>query len=318
MTTRLFALLVLSLSISGAAYAQVGDTRAYEPRVMPADASKRDSRYIGFYDGCGESAGLQQPVVLAPVEGTPTLRTLALRTNSTIGESLCFATTPFPFTQRLFLIELPPDSDPLILAVDVRISDRDGTLRFERRLYIPRQMDDVTPPSIAGTWNNPAHAGQGVHISFSPLPVGEADGVRYFGDGLVVAWTTYAADGNPVWLTGSALLDRTGSERTGYVTRVPLYRTRNGSFPGRTGPAATAEAWGSVDLEYLGCGALRMSWSANDDTAFPDGSMELSHLVHTSTAPCDLERFAYERAQRLDLIVPQLGTPPAQGSTRSE
>ena len=310
MIIRLSAILVLGLALVAPAIAQIGDTRSFVPRVMPADASKRDTRYIGIYDSCGESGGLQQPVVLAPVAGSPTLRKLALRTNASEDDFFCFATTPMPFTRRLFLVELPPDADPLILAVDVTISDRDGSAISEHRVTVPRQMTDVAPPSIAGTWNSPAHVGQGVHVSFSPLPIGEADGVTYHADGLVVVWATYEPDGDPIVLTGNGRLGR--PSYYGYVTRLELVRTRGGTFPGRSGGSATAEPWGTVDLEYLGCGELRMTWSANDKSAYPDGSMELSQLIHTSTAACDLERFAFQRAQRVEVIVPQIAALPAK------
>jgi hypothetical protein len=315
MKIRMLIGTLLSWVVTLPVAAQVGDTTAYSPRVMPADASKRDTRYIGFYDACGESGGIRQPVVLAPVDGSPGLRLLEVRINASSDETFCFATPPpIPFHRTLFLVELPPDNNPTILAVDVKVRTADGVLISEGQVRIPPRFSDITPPSIAGTWNNPANAGQGVHISFSPVPIGDFQGFPASADGLVVVWATYAPDGEPLWLTGAGRLGRQSETNSGYVTTVELFSTDGGTFPGRAGPSATATAWGSVDIEYLRCGEIRFSWAARDSNAFPTGSMDLSQLTHTSASPCDLERFEYQRSRNVEIIVPQLVTAPADPS----
>jgi hypothetical protein len=300
MRIHLLAAACLLLFSSLPASAEIGDRRSYVPRLIPSDPSERDTRYIGFYNHCG-SAPLQSPVVIRPVPGDPYARLIDLQESDT--PDLCFP-EPVPFSQTLYLVELP--DDPTIERVTIRLRSENGGIQYFDET-IETRARVVTPPSIAGTWNSPGNAGQGVHLSFSPVPVSGSNGVAFHDDGLVVVWATYTPEGEQMWLTGAGRLGQPSQTNSGYVTTIPLYSTDGGTFPGRTGAAATAALWGSVDIEYVGCGEVRFSWAAQDAIAFPTGSMDLSQLTHTSASPCNPEVYEHQRARNVEIIVPQVG-----------
>ncbi len=265
------------LALGSPAHAQRG---AYVPQLLPAQPSDRDARYVALRDYCGDLQ-LEQPVVLQ-LDGY--VVTLELRALPPRG--ICIGTPP-PYAAILHLVELPQDLDFAELHVTLRRAN--GEVWTEEVLTL--NAPSFIPPSVTGTWSDASHPAQGLIVSSAPVPVF---------NGLTVAWTTYDADGDPLWLVGAAphiALD--------HLVEIPMYAARGGTFPGRGGGgAAEVDAWGTIELEYQGCGRMTMRWDAVDAATFPAGEMQLAQLTHNTIENCDVIGHATRRGQRVDLIVP--------------
>lgn len=130
------------------------------------------------------------------------------------------------------------------------------------------------PPSVAGTWFNPAHADQGLLINVTQNA--EA----------AVSWNTYDAAGNQTWLSGIASIDATDTHLA-----IALTDTRTGRFAGTPASPDTARAWGAMDIEYLGCGELQATWTPESGTGLQAGTGPLMQLTGAYGQACDLEKW---------------------------
>jgi hypothetical protein len=260
-----------------------------EPRLFPEYPSPRDKRYIGFYDHCGEG-GITEPVRLVPRSNG-----IGYQLDLTVGESdfLCFATPP-AFAKTLHLVELPRNVP--INHIYVTLT-RFGQLLADEEIRVISPWD--IPPSIAGAWNNPLHPAQGVYFAFTRAP----NGAAIAGEAITMTWTTYDAQGKPIWLTGISPI-RSQSTTPNYSVDIPLYATTGGRFPGRTDVPPALSVWGTARVEYLACDRLRLQWFPVDGTAFPPGAMELQQLIYSATNPCDLDRSEFDHSRSVRVVVP--------------
>ena len=262
---------------------------SFETRLFPEYPNARDKRYVGFYDWCGDEK-IEEPARLTRIPGGPDF-TLDIKMRDEV--MMCFATPP-AFSQTLHLVELPQD-----LAINsVRVLVRQfGAIVSDRTIRIPNSAP--LPPSVAGAWNNPAYAAQGVYLSFTRLPTAPGS----YRDAITMSWTTYDAAGKPMWLAGAATLPNASSTPTNTVD-IPLYAMTGGAFPSATQVPPTLSTWGTARLEYLSCDRLSLRWFPVDGSNFPPGAIELQQLVYSSTQPCDIERYETESYRRVKIVTP--------------
>lgn len=107
------------------------------------------------------------------------------------------------------------------------------------------------PEDVNGLWYDPAQSGRGVSVT------------RVAHDRLTLLWFTHDAQGLPDWVASTA--DKQGEEPRaqglGFNTR--------GAPPGPGSAALTAQPWGTLEFDYLGCGRARLSWSPRDPGIAP-------------------------------------------------
>jgi hypothetical protein len=266
-------------------------TPSIEPRLFPQYPNARDKRYLGFYDTCGDEA-IEEPVrlVRTPLDTQAFELDLKLRDEA----FFCFFPAP-PFAKTLHLVELPLDVPMQSVRVRVR---KFGVVQSDRVIFIP--YSSPLPPSVAGAWNNPTYAAQGVYLSFTTLP--GASGIRR--DAITMTWTTYDSAGKPMWLAGAATIPMQSSSAPTYTVEVPLYALTGGAFPSATQVPPTQSSWGTARLEYLACDRLGLRWFPVDGSNFPPGAIELQQLVYSSTQPCDIERYETDNYRRVKIITP--------------
>ena len=135
----------------------------------------------------------------------------------------------------------------------------------------------AVPPSLSGSWYNPAQAGHGLSIQ---VP----------GDGRAIAyWFTYDRDGNPLHLYLDGRIDDRTIRGTAYAARG----MRFGSFD----PAALGvRRWGELEIEFpasQGCNTATLRYNGNGEAGvgFGSGTMplvRLSRLAGTSCAGSDI------------------------------
>jgi hypothetical protein len=267
------------------------DLPVAEPRLFPQYPNGRDARYIGFYDTCGDLP-IEQPVRLVAASDNARRFTLELTLDD---ESIICFFPPVPFARMLHLVELPRELPMESVNVILRRFD---DVVIEREIFIP--YASPLPPSVAGAWNNPANAAQGVYLSFTTLP--SASGI--YRDAITMSWTTYDAAGKPMWLAGAATLPPQSSAAPIYSVDIPLYATTGGAFPSLTQVPPSVSTWGTARLEYLACDRLSLRWFPVDGANFPPGAIELQQLVYSSTQPCDIVRFETDNYRRVNIITP--------------
>ena len=103
----------------------------------------------------------------------------------------------------------------------------------------------------AGTFADPARAGEGAQVTFGLL-----DGARV----LLLAVYTYDTVGPPMWLFGAAPVDASSPG----PHRVDVVRTRGARFGSAFDPAQVVrEAWGSVSVRFLDCDRIELAYASN-------------------------------------------------------
>jgi hypothetical protein len=186
---------------------------------------------------------------------------------------ICFSTPP-SFASTLYLVRLPESAGNAQVLVRMRLNQAPYPVH-EKMLRVYRH--DGIPPSVAGPWHDPANPGQGLYLTWTAK-------------GIVATWTTYGADGKPRWLVGLEDARRGGDSN--YVRRFRLSSMEEGRFAGASERRApVAAVWGELEIEYLGCGRLRVAWLANDAVAFPPGNVEMRQFVQDATHYCDFEQY---------------------------
>lgn len=148
------------------------------------------------------------------------------------------------------------------------------------------------PPSVAGTWFNPAFAYQGLLINYTAA--GEA----------AVVWNTYDADGRPSWHTGIGAVPSDTSVMTMTLSDLP-----SGVFAGAPEQPVAPAAWGTIALEYLGCGELRMDWAPAPARGLQAGSATLQQLTDGHADACNLARWSGRQHAQLVLLEPEVLEP---------
>lgn len=291
MVTRLLGCLALLVLASGAKAQSLSAAASFETRLFPEYPNARDRRYVGFYDTCGDQL-IEEPVRLTRVAGGPDFELeLTLRDDDVY---FCFFPPP-DFSKTLHLVELP--RDVAMNSVRVRVRQFDA-VQSDRTIRIPPSYP--LPPSVAGAWNNPAYAAQGVYLAFTRLP--SASGL--YREAIVMTWTTYDAAGKPIWLAGAATLPLQSPSTPVHTIDIPLYATRGGAFPSATQVPPSLSTWGTARLEYLACDRLSLRWFPVDGSSFPPGAIELQQLVYSATQPCDIARYESDNYRRVNIITP--------------
>lgn len=128
---------------------------------------------------------------------------------------------------------------------------------------------------FSGNWYDPEHDHQGVQIEV-------IDPRR-----AVVAWYTYDATGEPVWLFG------VGDIRGGTI-EVELDSFRDGRFPAASEPGmVSVEPWGTAEIEFESCNSAEFRWTTVSE-GFDDGTIPLTRLTGIEGQRCGLAE-AFQR-----------------------
>ena len=273
---RRIAALLLSVLPAVAVRAQHPDLQ-----LLPDLPTPLDARYIGFLDRCN----------LLRLDPAPTLRETGFGATLEIPvrrlDLPCGTPPSTPGT--LLLVELPLGAS--YLPLQVRLLRPGGEVWVEKSFALSNPT--AFPDSVTGSWSNPAYPAQGLIVSSGPVPVQI---------GHTVAWNTYDANGDPLWLVGAA---ERGAD---LATTIALYQSRGGAFPGRGAGAPEVREWGTIRLDYQGCGRMQMTWESLDPIAFPPGSMPLAQLTRSSQASCDVVADALRLGQRVERVSPAVIT----------
>lgn len=135
---------------------------------------------------------------------------------------------------------------------------------------------------FSGTWYNPAQPGHGLTIEVR-------DGGK-----ATIAWYTFDAAGNAMWLFGNA--DIEGGSLRGTVSR-----SAGGRFPPAFNPATVVTApWGELLLTFTGCNSGTLTWTPTA-TGFNAGQMPIARLTSPHGARCnEAEEFSEVRRWSLE------------------
>ena len=120
--------------------------------------------------------------------------------------------------------------------------------------------------SFSGTWYDPERDGEGIMMEVSS----DAHGSPI----AVVSWYSYQLDdsGDQLWLMGTGPI-------VGDTAFVEMYISSGGQFGAGFDPADIAlEHWGQVQLKFVDCGFVILSYTAADQ-AYGMGEMDLSRLT---------------------------------------
>ena len=126
------------------------------------------------------------------------------------------------------------------------------------------------PPTLSGSWFDPAHAGHGLSIELLD------------GDRALAYWFTYDPEGRPLHL----LLDAAVRERT---LRGPAYVSRGLPFPGFDRAGYSLEAWGTIEITFSSCTAARLRFDASGPAggpAYGRGDIALVRLASIGDLAC--------------------------------
>lgn len=149
------------------------------------------------------------------------------------------------------------------------------------------------PPSISGTWFSPAHSEQGLLINMTAKRE------------VLVGWTTYGSDGKQRWFSGIA--PTVADESTVTLT---LTDTGDGAFAGQPPVDTPNKDWGTLTIEYVGCGELEVSWNPKTFTGLQPGSATMQQLTQPHDAACNLESYAAALGQPLTIHELEIETAP--------
>ncbi len=120
---------------------------------------------------------------------------------------------------------------------------------------------------FSGNWYDPDNDHQGLQIEV-------IDARR-----AVVAWYTYDAMGDPVWLFG------VGDIR-GDTIEVSLDSFRGGAFPTFPGPGAVdIDTWGTAEIEFADCNSAELRWETSR-SGFESGTLPLTRLTNLEGQRC--------------------------------
>ena len=154
----------------------------------------------------------------------------------------------------------------------------------------------VLGPAQSGTWWNPARGGEGQMLSFE-----QHAGSDY----VVLAWMSYDDAGAPLWLIGSA--PYTPGDRR---VQIALGRAHGARFGSAFDPAdVVREPFGTAELEYLHCNALRLRYRGAETFAVTLERM----LPPPDCVPPEPSTSATDTALRRQLAQQGLGGDPSQG-----
>lgn len=150
--------------------------------------------------------------------------------------------------------------------------------------------------TIAGTWFDPAHNGEGVILQ--PLT-----------DTLVATtWFSYTADGAPAWFTGI------GTLHDGVLVAEAMTRPQGARFGADFDPGDVhAAPWGRVTLAFEGCGAATLSY-ASTESAFGSGTLQLQRVTTPAGGVC-LDAFPAARTSGSWSAGPSMPRPASEIAT---
>jgi hypothetical protein len=215
-------------AVLAAALCVLGDARA---ELFPSGPSIHDELWYLIRFRCPYPAADREPVVRA--DGGRIVIEFA-----TVG-SVCFSGD---HPERVFAVplgRLPAgrheiELRPHYLVGGTPVPYADGPQRRSVR------VGDGPPSRLSGLWFDPTLPQQGLSLQLA------SDGT------LAVLWNTYDEQGQPLWLFGQ-------TQATGLSYEVPMALPSGGGF-GRPGGQETLTPFGSLRLDWQGCGRLAAEW----------------------------------------------------------
>ncbi len=148
-------------------------------------------------------------------------------------------------------------NQPFVLTVDtLNTNDPNRYTTFSLPVYNPAQYSEASLPLpisgyMTGAWFDPAHSGEGIQIEVGEQGTPGTANDRY----IVAAWYTYDSTGAPYWLYGA------GSFTDGDTSAsIPMQFTSGGGFAGTFGSTANFQDWGTVNVQFPDCNAMKFSY----------------------------------------------------------
>lgn len=144
-------------------------------------------------------------------------------------------------------------------------------------LWLPHALSaNVIDADASGNWYNPEQAGHGLQIEV--LNLSEA----------VVAWYTFDAQGDPLWLIGNG-------EIQGDTLRAELAEYSGTRFPPNFDPdEIEGTGWGEVVFQRTGCNEASLEWMPVSDD-YAGGEMSLQRLTRIDGQRCNSPYWESER-----------------------
>ena len=244
---------------------------------FPRQPGPGDATYLIYTDTCGNNAP----------DGTPTLHVdadsgLAELSFDTVDDPICIGTPP-PGSATIHAFEIPSSvngTSVTRVTVDIDAGSDDA-----QHMTLARPQTLGIPPSIVGTWNAAGHVRQGFLITMTQR--GE----------LAVSWNTYDAEGNKAWFSGIAQTQPGSSQ-----VIVDLLDTNGGFFGPHQQLITSPKAWGTVVLDYQGCGSLHMTWDPADYTTLDAGEDAFNQLTAPHGDACNLQGWADATGRTLHVV----------------
>lgn len=244
---------------------------------FPRQPGPGDTTYLLYVDACGNRGPIGTPVLRVDAESG-----LADLVFATDDDAICIGTPP-PGAATVHAFEIPAEVD----GTPVRrvTADIDAGRAGAQRIVLQRPSTLGIPPSIVGTWYAAGHVRQGFLITMTQR--GE----------LAVSWNTYDADGNKAWFSGIAQTQPGSSTAT-----IDLLDTNGGFFGRHQQLITTPKDWGTVLLDYEGCGRMHMAWEPSAYTTLDAGEDDFTQLTAPHGDACDLPAWAAATGRALDIV----------------
>ena len=127
--------------------------------------------------------------------------------------------------------------------------------------------------SYSGAFWNPTRSGEGVLLEIADHP-----NPMTLGEVLSFSWYTYDPNGNPVYLTGAAVIDPTAA--TFAPITINVITTRGARFGSAfaTGDVIR-EDWGQVVLTFTGCSRLTVAYTPTRPGWGASGSINMQRVI---------------------------------------
>lgn len=254
-----------------------GPAQALPLQWFPREPGLGDTLFLVYADTCGERRPLGD--VVLDLNSNNLLATLTFDT----PQQICPGLPPPDAPPRLYAFEIPEMIGEMRVGrVEAVIDGVRGRDDYE---HMSRPFAYGIPPSVVGTWFANSHFQQGFLITMTQR--GE----------LAVSWNTYDAEGEHLWVSGIGLTDPQST-----LTYVSLVDTGGGTFAQHPGQAGPLEHWGTMALDYLGCGRLLATWTPAAYTNLHAGVAEFQQLTAPWSDPCDLAAYADAKGLTLQVI----------------
>jgi hypothetical protein len=143
-----------------------------------------------------------------------------------------------------------------------------ATAHFDNLLLMQGDAGFALGPAMSGSWFNPTESGHGLMLDLVSSKLAW------------MCWFTFDLDGNRAWICG------TGTIQGNTITFPDAFMVDGGKFgPLFNQAAVTGVPWGSIAIDFTGCGSGSMEWWTNVPQ-FESGSMPLARVAQLWGLSC--------------------------------